>query len=79
MPKPETHVCLGCGRDTTAKSMICRECASAEEHAEGYWSYDGFLIRFGEMNQNGSKRRCGFDAEDSEDDNPQSTRELESQ
>lgn len=26
-PRPQLHVCLGCGRDTEARSQICAWCA----------------------------------------------------
>lgn len=35
--KKEIHVCLGCGRDTTARSQICRECAKGSQPPPMPW------------------------------------------
>lgn len=35
--KKEIHICLGCGRDTMARSQICRECAKGSQPPPMPW------------------------------------------
>lgn len=33
-PKAELHVCLGCGRDTSAPSCVCKRCVKEADEKE---------------------------------------------
>lgn len=53
--KPVVHVCLHCGRDTTAKCKICAACTDTSHHVyvPDIFETDGGFAEHGEGSQAG--------------------------